>query len=92
MESATDLAALLTDHKPICVDMRSLARSMGNIRFQQEIEERVTAAQTTSDRAVLRNSTSSPLSPFDPAAWVACFVWLFYGDCVQIWTVLRKYV
>ena len=43
MESAADLAALLADHKGVCVDMRTMARSMGD-RFQQEIEESVTAA------------------------------------------------
>ena len=44
MESAADLAALLADHKTVCVDMRTLARSLGTDRFQQESEESVTAA------------------------------------------------
>jgi hypothetical protein len=37
MESAADLAALLADHKTVCVDMRTLARSLGTDtdRFQQ---------------------------------------------------------
>ena len=43
MEAAADVAALLADHKSVCVDMRTLARSMGD-RFQQEVEESVTAA------------------------------------------------
>ena len=44
MESAADLAALLADHKSVCIDMRTLARSLGTEHFQQEIEESVTAA------------------------------------------------
>ena len=81
MESAADLAPLLADHKSICVYMRSLARSMGNNRFQQEIEESVTAAHRKSNPAALRIYTGAPLSLFDPAAWVACLVQFFYGDC-----------
>ena len=34
MEAAADVAALHADHKSACVDMRTLARSMGD-RFQQ---------------------------------------------------------
>ena len=44
MESAADLAALLAEHKTVCVDMRTLARSLGTDRFEREIEESVTAA------------------------------------------------
>ena len=82
MESATALAALLPDHKSICVGMRSLARSMGNDRFQQEIEENVTAAHKSNNPALLRIYAVAPLSFFDPATWVACLVQFFYGDCV----------
>lgn len=68
MESATDLAALLADHKSVCVDMRALARSLGTDRFQQEIEESVTAAHRKSSPATLRIHTGAPMSIFDPAA------------------------
>ena len=81
MESAAELAALLGDHKQVCVDMRTLARSLGAERFQQEIEESVTAAHRKSSPATLRIHTGAPLSLFDPAAWVACLVEFFYGDC-----------
>ena len=80
MESAGDLAALLADHKSTCIDMRSMARSMGD-RFQQEIEESVLAAHKQNSPATLRIHTGAPLSLFDPAAWVACLVQFFYGDC-----------
>ena len=81
MESAADLAALLADHKTVCVDMRALARSMGTDRFQQEIEESVTAARRKSSLATLRINTGAPMSLFDAAAWVGGFVEFFYGDC-----------
>ena len=45
MEPAADLAALLADHKTVCVDMRTLAQPLGTDRIQQEIEECVTATQ-----------------------------------------------
>ena len=80
MESAGDIAALLADHKSVCIDMRTMARTMGD-RFQQEIEESVTAAHKQSSPATLRIHTGAPLSLFDPAAWVACLVQFFYGDC-----------
>ena len=80
MESAADLAALLADHKGVCVDMRTMARSMGD-RFQQEIEESVTAASRKSSPGTLLIHTGAPLSLFDPAAWVGCLVQFFYGDC-----------
>ena len=81
MESAADLAALLADHKAVCVDMRTLARSLGTDRFQQQIEESVTAAHRKSSPATLRIHTGAPLSFFDPATWVGGFVEFFYGDC-----------
>ena len=81
MEPAADLAALLADHKAVYVDMRTLARTMGTDRFQQEIEQSVTAAHRKSSPATLRVHTGAPLSLFDPAAWVACLVEFFYGDC-----------
>ena len=81
MESAADLAALMADHKTVCLDMRTLARSLGTDRFQKEIEESVTAAQRKSRPATLRIHTGAPMSLFDPAAWVGGFVEFFYGDC-----------
>ena len=81
MESAADLAALLADHKAVCVDMCTLARSMGTDRFQQEIEEAVTSVHRKSSPTTLRVHTGAPLSIFDPSAWVACLVEFFYGDC-----------
>ena len=71
MESAGDVAALLADHKNVCIDMRTMARTMGD-RFEQEIEESVSAAHKQSSPATLRIRTGAPLSLFDPAAWVAC--------------------
>ena len=81
MEKAANLAVLLADHKSVCVDMRALARSMGGDRFEQKIEESVTAAHRKSSPPTLRIYTGAPLSLFDPAAWVACLVQFFYGDC-----------
>ena len=81
MESAADLAALLLEHKTVCVDMRTLARSLGTDRFEREIEESVTAANRKSSPATLRIHTGAPMSLFDPAAWVGGFVEFFYGDC-----------
>ena len=75
MEAGATRAALLADHKAVCVDMRTVARTMGD-RFEQEIEECVTAAHRP---ASLRIHTGAPLSIFDPAAWVACLVLFFYG-------------
>ena len=90
MESAADLAALLADHKSVCVDMRELAKSLGTDRFQQEIEESVTAAHRKCSPATLRIHTGAPMSIFDPAAWVGGSVDFFlrrelggnkYGSC-----------
>ena len=80
LESAADVAALLADHKTVCVDVRTMARGMGE-RFQEEVERSVTAAYRTSSPATLRVYTGAPLSLFDPAAWVACLTEFFYGDC-----------
>ena len=79
MESAGDVAVLLADHKNVCIDMRTMARTMGD-RFEQEIEESVSAAHKQSSPATLRIRTGAPRSLFDPAAWVACLVQFFYGD------------
>ena len=81
MESAADLAALLAEHKSVCVDMRALARSLGGERFQQEFEESVTAAHRKYRPATLCIYTSAPLSFFDPVAWVAYLVRFFHSDC-----------
>ena len=81
MEVAADLAALLADHKTVCVDMRTLARSLGTDRFQQEIDESVTTAHRKSCPATLRIHTGAPMSLFDPAVGVGGFVEFFYGDC-----------
>ena len=81
MESAADLAALLAEHNTVCVDMRALARSLGTDRFQQEIEESVTAAQRKCSPATLRIHTGAPRSLFDPAAWIGGLVEFFHGDC-----------
>ena len=50
MESAGDGAALLADHKDVCIDMCTMGRSMGD-RFEQEIEESVSAVHKQSDEA-----------------------------------------
>ena len=81
IESAADLAALLADHKSVCIDMRTLARSLGTDRFQQQIEESVTAAHRKGSPATLRIHTGAPMSFFDPAAWVGGLVEFFHGDC-----------
>ena len=62
MESAAAFAALLAEHKTICVDMRALARSLGTDRFQQEIDERVAAAHRNGSPATLRIHTGAPMS------------------------------
>ena len=62
------------------MDMRSLARSMGN-RFHAEIERSVTSSSRSQSPATLRIQTGAPLSLFDPAAWVASCTEFFYGDC-----------
>ena len=69
-------------------------------RFQQEIEESVTAASRKSSPVTLRIHTGAPLSLFDPAAWVGCLVQFFYGDCAPnlerpakiSWRKLFKYL
>ena len=100
MEAAAHVAALQAEHTTMCIDMRSLARSLGTDRFQREIEESVTAAHRKSSPATLRIHTGAPLNVFDPAAWVACLVEFFYGDCAPnlerpakiSWRVLFKYL
>ncbi len=80
--------------------MRTLARCLGGEHFQQEIEESVTAAHRKSSPATLRIDTGAPLSIFDPAAWVACLVQFFYGECAPnlarpakiSWRLLFKYL
>ena len=61
MDAAADLAALRADHQAVCVDMRSLARSMGK-GFHEEIERSVTAAHRKASPATLRVHTGAPLS------------------------------
>ena len=99
MEPAADLAALLADHKSVLVDMRTIARSLGTDHVQREIEESVTSAHRKSSPATLRIHTGAPMSLFDPAAWVACLVEFFYGDCAPnlerpakiLWRQLFRY-
>ena len=87
LHASSDLTAILADHKEVCIDLRTMAKSMGK-NFQSEIEccitadhgvDRETAMRKTP--ATLRIHTGEPLSFFDPAAWVACCVQFFYGDC-----------
>ena len=80
LSPAAEEAALRADHKAICVDLRTLARDMGE-DFSDEIDRNVTAADRASNPATLRVHTGAPLSLFDPAAWVACLTEFFYGDC-----------
>ena len=75
-----DLNALLADHTEVCVDLRFLARSMGD-GFKEEMERSITAAHRQSSPAISRIHTGAPLRLFDPAAWVACGMAFFYGDC-----------
>ena len=44
LEAGAEEAALRADHKRAFVDIRTIARSMGDERFTQEIEANVTAA------------------------------------------------
>jgi len=100
MESAVDLAALLADHRSVCIDMRTLARSLSTEPFQHEIEESVPAAHRKSSPSTLRIYTGAPLSLFGPAAWVACVVQFPYGDCAPnlarpakiSWRLLFRYL
>ena len=71
LPAAADAAALQADHKAVLVDLRTIARDIGE-RFSEEIESNVTAAYRVSKFATLRVHTGAPLSLFDPAAWVAC--------------------
>ena len=80
LPSAADAAALQADHKAVLVDIRTIARDMGE-RFSEQVESNVTAAYRASNPATLRINTGAALSLFDPAAWVACLVEFFYGDC-----------
>ena len=81
MDAVTDQAACAAEHRSVCVDLRSVARSMGT-EFHDAIERSVTATYQRSSPAALRIQTGQPLSLFDPASWVACCVEFFYGDCV----------
>ena len=81
MEVAADQAACAAEHRSLCVDLRTVARSMGS-EFHDAIEQSVTAAYQRSSPAALRIRTGQPLSLFDPASWVACCVEFFFGDCV----------
>ncbi len=76
LDAAADEAALRADHKTVLVDIRAAARGMGD-RFAAEIENNITAAHRASTPYTLRVHTGAPLSLFDPAAWVACFVDFF---------------
>ena len=70
LQSAAEEAALRADHKAVLVDLRTIARGMGE-QFSEEIESNVTAANRASKPATSRVHTGAPLSLFDPAAWVA---------------------
>lgn len=52
---------------------------------QEDIEAQVTATladrRTAASPATLKIASGAPMSFFDPATWVACFVEFFYGDC-----------
>ena len=99
VDAAATEAALRADHKAVLVDLRSVARGMGE-RFAEEIENNITAAYRGSEPATLRVHTGAPLSLFDPAAWVACLTEFFYGDCAPnlerptkiSWRYLFKYL
>ena len=99
LPAAADAAALQADHKAVLVDLRTIARDMGE-RFSQEIESNVTAAHRASTPATLRVHTGAPLSLFDPAAWVACLIEFFYGGCAPnlerpakiSWCLLFRYL
>ena len=80
MDLAADLHASQAEHQHVCVDLRSLARHMGE-GFHDEIERHITAAQRKSSPATLRIRTGAPLSIFDPTSWVAFGVEYFFGDC-----------
>ena len=81
MEVVADQAACTAEHRSVCVDLRSVARSMGT-EFHDAVERSVTAAYQRKSPATLRIHTGQPLSLFDPASWVACCVEFFFGDCV----------
>ena len=99
MDAAVVQAALTQEHKSVCVDLRTMARSMGD-RFHDEIERTITAAHRKSSPATLRIRTGAPLNTFDPSAWVAGFPKFFYGDCAPNldrpakipWRALFKYL
>ena len=80
LAAAAEEAALRADHTAVMVDLRTVARGMGE-HFAEEVESNITAAHRASKPATLRVHTGAPLSLFDPAAWVACHTEFFYGDC-----------
>ena len=80
LEAAAEEAALRAEHTATLIDLRTVARSMGE-HFSEEVESNITAAHRGSKPATLRVHTGAPLSLFDPAAWVACHTEFFYGDC-----------
>ena len=80
LAAAAEEAALRADHTAVLVDLRTVARGMGE-HFAEEVESNITAAHRASKPATLRMHTGAPLSLFDPAAWVACHTEFFYGDC-----------
>ena len=80
MDVVADLHASQAEHQHVCVDLRSLARKMGD-GFHDEIERHITAAHRKSYPATLRICVGAPLSIYDPASWVACGVAFSFGDC-----------
>ena len=77
LAAAASEAALRAEHRAVLVDLRAVARGMGE-HFAEEVESNITAAYRASKPATMRVHTGAPLSLFDPAAWVAChtgFLW-----------------
>ena len=70
MQAVASEAALRAEHRAVLVDLRTVARGMGE-HFAEEVESNIMAAYRASKLATMRVHTGAPLSLFDPAAWAA---------------------
>ena len=82
--AAAELSAQMAAHSAALVDLRTVARSMGE-RYQQELEGALSSARMEDAQAntpqTLHVRSGKPINAFEPQAWPAAFVQFFYGDC-----------
>ena len=89
LATAATEATLRAEHTTVLVDLRTIARGMGE-HFAEEVESNITAAHRASKPATIRVHTGAPLSLFDPAAWVACHTEFFMEIVRLTWTGQRR--